>query len=122
MVPLDYKAYDIHVLPGLRTPIQLELKLSYWDINKSETAFIHERERRKRSRAMADAHAVEYGRATSGPRRPSVRPATLLSNNIAIRPAKPQPKNAGFMSEMTRRTDTKVTAQLAVFIRGSLLT
>ena len=28
-------------------------------------------------------------RARSGPRRPSVRPATLLGNNIAIRPAKP---------------------------------
>ena len=39
---------------------------------------------------------IEHGRATSGPRarsgprRPSVRPATLLGNNIAIWPAKPQ--------------------------------
>ena len=40
-------------------------------------------------------------RARSGPRRPSVRPATLLGNNIAIRPAKPQPKtNAGFISDV----------------------
>ena len=45
-----------------------------------------------------DNDDVDHGRATSGPRarsgprRPSIRPATLLGNNIAIRPAKPQPK------------------------------
>ena len=36
--------------------------------------------------------ATSGPRARSGPRRPTVRPATLLGNNIAIRPAKPQPK------------------------------
>ena len=47
-------------------------------------------------------HTLEHGRATSGPRarsgprRPSVRPATLHGNNIAIRPAKPQPKKCRF--------------------------
>ena len=49
-------------------------------------------------------------RARSGPRSPSVRPATLLGNNMATRPAKPQPKNAGFMNEITRRPYTRSTA------------
>ena len=45
--------------------------------------------------------ATSGPRARSGPRRPSVRPATLLGNNIAIRPAKPQPpKNAGFITDV----------------------
>ena len=55
--------------------------------------------------------SVCHGRATSGPRRPSVRPATLLGNNIAIWSAKPQPKNAGVMNDIMRhvnvRTETK---------------
>ena len=41
-------------------------------------------------------------RARSGPRRPNVRPATLLGNDIEIRPPKTQPKNYGFLSEKTR--------------------
>ena len=39
---------------------------------------------------------LEQSRATSGPRRRSVRPATLLGNNIAIRPAKPQLNKSRF--------------------------
>ena len=59
-------------------------------------------------------HGLRHGRATSGPRarsgprRPSVRPATLLGNNMAIRPAKPQPKNVRFM--ITRHPYTICTA------------
>ena len=57
--------------------------------------------------------ALEHGRATSGPRarsgprRHSVRPATLLGNNIALRPAIPQQTNAGFMSEITHRVNVR---------------
>ena len=40
---------------------------------------------------LEQSRATSGPRARSGPRRPSVRPATLLGNNIAIRPAKPQP-------------------------------
>ena len=39
---------------------------------------------------LGHGRATSGPRARSGPRRPSVRPATLLGNNIAIRPAKPQ--------------------------------
>ena len=55
---------------------------------------------------VGQRRATSGPRARSGPRRPSVRPATLLGNNIAIWPAKPQPKIAGFMSEITRRVRT----------------
>ena len=47
--------------------------------------------------------ATSGPRARSGPRRPSVRPASLFGNIIAIRPAKPQLKKSGFMGEFTRR-------------------
>ena len=40
---------------------------------------------------LARGRATSGPRARSGPRRSTVRPATLLCNNIAIRPAKPQP-------------------------------
>ena len=51
--------------------------------------------------------ATSGPRARSGPRRPSVRPITQLGNDIAIRPAKPQPKNTGFMSEITCRVNVR---------------
>ena len=60
---------------------------------------------------------LEHGRATSGPRarsgprRPSVRPATLLGNNIAIQPAIPQQTNAGFMSEITHRVNVRTNSE-----------
>ena len=56
--------------------------------------------------ALAQSRATSGPRARSGPRRPSVRPATLLGNNIAIRPAKPQPTKAGLMSVITSRECT----------------
>ena len=42
------------------------------------------------SETLDHGRATSGPRARSGPRRPSVRPVTLLGNNIAIRPAKPQ--------------------------------
>ena len=45
---------------------------------------------------LNQSRATSGPRARSGPRRPSVRPATLLGNNIAIRPAKPQPNKSRF--------------------------
>ena len=49
----------------------------------------------KTGNSMITHVGLPHGRATSGPgarsgpRRPSVRPATLIGKNIAIRPAKP---------------------------------
>ena len=60
----------------------------------------------KRDYTLSQSRATSGPRARSGPRRPSVRPATLLGNNIAIRPAKSQPTKAGFMSEITSRECT----------------
>ena len=45
---------------------------------------------------VTQSRATSGPRARSGPRRPSVRPATQLGNNIAIRPAKPQPIKCRF--------------------------
>ena len=53
---------------------------------------------------LMQRRATSGPRARSGPRRPSVRPATLLDNNIAIRPAKPQPSVvASLMNEFASR-------------------
>ena len=49
---------------------------------------------------LMQRRATSGPRARSGPRRSCVRPATLFGNNMAIRPAKPQTKNAGFMRKM----------------------
>ena len=46
--------------------------------------------------SVGQSRATSGPRARSGPRRPSVRPATLRGNNIAIRPAKPQPNKSRF--------------------------
>ena len=69
-------------------------------------------------------YTLDQGRATSAPQarydpwRSIVRPATLLVYNIAIRPAKPKPKNAGFISEITRGVNVCLRANSDSFCHG----
>ena len=64
-----------------------------------------------KNNCLSQRRATSGPRARSGLRRPSFRPATLLGNNIAMRPAKPQPKNTGFMSEITRRVNVRTNSE-----------
>ena len=73
-----------------------------------------------------DLH-VDHGRATSGPRArsgprgPSVRPATLLGNNMAIRPAKPQPKQCRFHERNYASPMARCTASFTKRLRAPSL-
>ena len=76
---------------------------------------------------VGHGRATSGPRARSGPRRPSIRPATLLGNNIAIRPAKPQPTKLWFHEQVTKvkfvyvkrvKAKTGVTSHLCVLEYG----